>query len=216
MELVDGGTLFLDEIGDIDAKVQSLLLRVIQEGEFSRVGEREVRKVNIRFITATHKDIRQMIEQNLFRQDLFFRIVQGEITLPPLRSRLEDLPLLVAHFSHKYFPERSVLYRREFFDQLRTYPWPGNVRELESYVQKVMISWPHQKEFGPAHVLPFLLPLAKPEESIATLDAFLDQQKAAFVFQRLESLGGNRTRTAQSLGIARQSLIKIIERYKPT
>jgi len=128
----DGGTLFLDEIGDINEKIQSLLLRVIQEGEYTRIGETRVRKVDIRFVTATNKDLHKQIDQGHFCGDLYFRIVEEEIRLPALRERFEDLPLLAAHFVTKFEKGRRIFFERGFFRELRRYNWPGNVRELEA------------------------------------------------------------------------------------
>ncbi len=214
LELVDGGTLFLDEIGDINAKVQSLLLRVFQEGEFCRVGETQVRKVDIRFITATNKNLHELIDGGLFREDLFFRMVEEEIALPALRERLEDLPLLAHHFVRKYGEGRRVQFRGDFFDALRRYHWPGNIRELESYFRKLLVHWPRGEEWTAAEVIPFLREGARPRETATTLEAHLNDCRQELVRQRLARYGGNRTQAAQSLGISRQALLKIIDRFQ--
>ncbi len=214
LELADGGTLFLDEIGDINAKVQSLLLRVFQEGEFSRVGETQVRKVHIRFITATNKNLHELIDSGQFREDLYFRMVEEEIALPALRERLEDLPLLAHHFVRKYSDGRRVQFRGDFFEALRRYHWPGNIRELESYFRKLLVHWPRNEEWTGSEVIPFLRESARPKEAATTLEAHLNDCRQELVRQRLARYGGTRTQTALSLGISRQALIKIIDRYQ--
>ena len=213
LELVDGGTLFLDEIGDINAKVQSLLLRVIQEGEFSRIGELQVRKVDIRFITATNKNIHDLIAAGIFRADLYFRLVGEEVQLPPLRERFEDLPLLATHFTRKYAPGRRMRFTRGFYEHLRGYHWPGNIRELESYIRKLLINWPEHETFTATECPPFLLPREDAAERAVTLEVFEERNRHRFIRDRLERYGGNKTQTAKSLGISRQQLTNLVAKY---
>jgi len=214
LEQVDGGTLFLDEIGDINAKVQSLLLRVIQEGEFSRIGETKVRKVDIRFITATNKNLHQLIDYGQFREDLFFRLVEFELSLPALFERFEDLPLLISHFVKKHHPQLSPSFDKSFYDHLRSYRWPGNVRELESYIRKLLVQWPDQEIFTAQNALPFLRekPLEIAQDS--TLEAHINHCRRHFISARLQQFGWNKTRSAESLGISRQQLANLISKYK--
>lgn len=214
LEQVDGGTLFLDEIGDINPKVQSLLLRVIQEGEFSRVGESRIRKVDIRFITATNKNLHSLIDQGLFREDLFFRLVEEQLELPPLCRRFEDLPLLVNHFVKKHHPHRSARFTKGFYEHLRSYRWPGNVRELESYVRKLLVRWSREEVFSELNSLDFLRGHKQKVHKEETLEGFTKQVRSQFIMDRLNVFGWNRTRTAESLAISRQQLSNLISKYR--
>jgi two-component system nitrogen regulation response regulator GlnG len=139
-EQADGGTLFLDEVGDMPMEAQTRLLRVLQEGEFTPVGGRQAVKANVRIIAATHRDLRQLIHQGLFREDLFFRLNVVPMRLPPLRDRLEDIPDLVRHFlklaEREGMPQKSV--DAGALDAFRHYRWPGNVRELENTVRRLV------------------------------------------------------------------------------
>jgi two-component system nitrogen regulation response regulator GlnG len=138
-EQAEGGTLFLDEIGDMPLDAQTRLLRVLQEGEYTTVGGRQPIKTNVRIIAATNRDLRQLINQGQFREDLFYRLNVVPIRLPPLRERSEDIPDLVRHFLAQ--AEREGLPRKslapEALDMLRRHRWPGNVRELENLVRRL-------------------------------------------------------------------------------
>ncbi len=139
-EQAEGGTLFLDEIGDMPLEAQTRLLRVLQEGEYTPVGGRQAIKANVRIIAATHRDLRQLIHQGLFREDLFFRLNVVPMRLPPLRERLEDIPDLVRHFlaqaERNGMPRKSV--DQAAFDVMKRHRWPGNVRELENLVRRLV------------------------------------------------------------------------------
>jgi two-component system nitrogen regulation response regulator GlnG len=138
-EQASGGTLFLDEIGDMPQEAQTRLLRVLQEGEFTAVGGRQPVRANVRIIAATHRDLRSAIRQGLFREDLFYRLNVVPIRLPPLRERIEDIPLLARHFLDKArgdgLPFKSL--DPAALDRLRAYRWPGNVRELENLMRRL-------------------------------------------------------------------------------
>ena len=141
-ELADGGTLFLDEVGDLPADVQVKLLRVLQEREFERVGGAETVKVDVRVVSATHRDLEQQIAAGEFREDLYYRLNVFPITLPPLRDRPGDIPMLCEHFIQKY--AQTIGKRVRGVDpgalaSLASYPWPGNVRELENVIERGMI-----------------------------------------------------------------------------
>jgi two-component system nitrogen regulation response regulator GlnG len=139
-EQADGGTLFLDEVGDMPMEAQTRLLRVLQEGEFTPIGGRQPVKANVRIIAATHRDLRQLIHQGLFREDLFFRLNVVPMRLPPLRDRLEDIPDLARHFLKQVEREGMPLKTIEpaALDRLKAYRWPGNVRELENVVRRLV------------------------------------------------------------------------------
>jgi len=138
-EQAQGGTLFLDEIGDMPLDAQTRLLRVLQEGEYTTVGGRTAIKTDVRIIAATHRDLRTLIRQGLFREDLFYRLCVVPIRLPPLRERTEDIPLLVRHFLNlgisQGLPAKSI--DQAAMDRLKRYRWPGNVRELENLVRRL-------------------------------------------------------------------------------
>jgi two-component system, NtrC family, nitrogen regulation response regulator GlnG len=138
-EQAQGGTLFLDEIGDMPIEAQTRLLRVLQEGEFTAVGGRVPIRADVRIVAATHHDLRQLIRQGLFREDLFYRLNVAPIRLPPLRERSADIPALVRHFAVQAVREGLPLKRLDdvAMERLRTYRWPGNVRELENLVRRL-------------------------------------------------------------------------------
>jgi formate hydrogenlyase transcriptional activator len=144
-ELADKGTLFLDEVGDIPLDLQAKLLRVLQEHEFERLGSTRTQQVDVRVIAATHRDLKKMVEEGTFRSDLYYRLHVFPLTVPPLRDRREDIPLIVRHFVDKYakrlnrqvdtIPARTM-------EAVVSYPWPGNVRELQNFVERAVILSP--------------------------------------------------------------------------
>ena len=141
-ELADRGTLFLDEVGEIPAELQVKLLRVLQEQEFERLGGTRTIRVNARVVAATNRDLGQMVEEQKFRSDLFYRLKVFPITVPPLRERAEDIPLLVRHFAQKFaqrMKKRIETIPSESMKALQNYPWPGNIRELENFVERAVI-----------------------------------------------------------------------------
>jgi formate hydrogenlyase transcriptional activator len=141
-ELADGGTLFLDEVGEIPLELQVKLLRVLQEQEFERLGSTRTIHVDVRVVAATNRDLGQMVEQQKFRSDLYYRLKVFPITVPPLRERAEDIPLLVRHFVQKFalrMKKRIETIPAEAMKALQTYPWPGNVRELENFIERAVI-----------------------------------------------------------------------------
>ena len=141
-ELADGGTIFLDEIGDLPLELQSKLLRVLQEGEFERLGNSQTIKVDVRVIAATNHDLEKEIESGKFREDLFYRLNVFPVKIPSLRERKEDIPLLVKHFIKKYsrkIGKEVENIPQNVMDTLQQYHWPGNVRELENIIERAMI-----------------------------------------------------------------------------
>jgi formate hydrogenlyase transcriptional activator len=141
-ELAHGGTLFLDEIGDLPLELQPKLLRVLQEGEFERLGTSHTTTVDLRVITATNRDLERAVNEGRFRSDLYYRLNVFPIHLPPLRDRKEDIPLLVRYLAQRYGTrsgKRIPAVSQETLQVLQEYPWPGNVRELENVVERAMI-----------------------------------------------------------------------------
>jgi len=144
-ELADKGTLFLDEVGDIPLELQSKLLRVLQEQEFERLGSTRTQQVDVRVIAATHRDLKQMVEEGKFRSDLFYRLHVFPLLVPPLRDRRQDIPLLVRHYVDKYssrMNRRIETIPSRAMEVFASYPWPGNVRELQNFIERAVILSP--------------------------------------------------------------------------
>jgi formate hydrogenlyase transcriptional activator len=141
-EAANGGTLFLDEIGDIPLELQAKLLRVLQEQEFERLGSTYTHRVNVRVVAATNQDLEGLVAAKQFRMDLYYRLNVFPIALPPLRHRLEDIPMLVAYFVHKYaerMAKRIENITSDAMEALLRYPWPGNIRELQNFIERAVI-----------------------------------------------------------------------------
>jgi DNA-binding NtrC family response regulator len=201
-EQCSGGTLFLDEIGDMPLPLQSKILRVLQDQTFQRVGGNDTIRTDVRIITATHRDLKQAAEAGRFRSDLYYRLNVFEIVLPPLRERMDDLPLLVQHFLARTRLEldKSVsTVSQEALDTLRAYPWPGNIRELQSVIKQAVL-----KSVGPV-LLPEFLPefvlIGEPAASTQTLpdsaDASVDTSGIPSSKCDLESSAGGVTADPQ-------------------
>jgi transcriptional regulator with GAF, ATPase, and Fis domain len=142
-ELANGGTIFLDEIGELPLSLQTKLLRILQEGEFERLGDPKTFKVDVRVIAATNRNLEKEIEDESFRKDLFYRLNVFPIKIPPLRDRREDIPLLVKHFLKKYntkVGKELELISKEIMGRLQSYDWPGNVRELENIIERAVVT----------------------------------------------------------------------------
>jgi transcriptional regulator with GAF, ATPase, and Fis domain len=141
-QLADGGTLFLDEVAEIPIELQPKLLRVLQEGEFERVGEDRTRKVHVRVIAATNRNLEHEVEAGRFRRDLYFRLSVFPIKVPPLRQRVDDIPILAASFldrARKRTPNLASILTRENIEELKHYSWPGNIRELQNVIERALI-----------------------------------------------------------------------------
>ena len=176
-ELADGGSIFLDEIGELPIELQAKLLRVLQEGEIERLGDSKTIKINVRIIAATHRDLKQMVQQGSFREDLFYRLSVFPLTLPPLRDRKNDISLLAQCFITKYANKMGKQINqlpKSAMDKLQDYPWPGNVRELENVIERAIILSPENSLHIPELITPSnnkqfntetLLPLAAMEKA---------------------------------------------------
>jgi two-component system, NtrC family, response regulator PilR len=221
-ELADKGTIFFDEIGNIPLETQAKLLRVIQEREFMRLGGVETIKVDVRIIAATNVDLRQMMEEGRFREDLFYRLHVISIQLPPLRERKDDIPLLAQHFLTKYGEENKkgdLEVTPEALDLLTAYDWPGNVRELENVVERavVLTSGPRiGEDLIPDHVRrapEFQVPqFVVPPEGISFKDVITDFEKQ-IIESTLDAAGGVQKRAAELLHIKPTTLNEMIKRY---
>jgi DNA-binding NtrC family response regulator len=215
----DGGTIFLDEIGDMSARTQAKVLRVLQNGEVEPVGASSTVQVDVRVVAATHRDLEKEIEAGRFREDLYYRLHVVPIHTPALRERLEDVPQLVDYFVRR-FAEANNYPRRRFsegaLDQLTKLPWRGNVRELRNLVERLLILTAGE-EIGREDVLR-ATPSGGPELSegllqIETLKGFREAAEKLFLLHKLEENGWNVTQTAQSIQTPRSNLYKKLDQY---
>jgi DNA-binding NtrC family response regulator len=221
-DLADKGSIFFDEMGNIPLETQAKLLRAMQEREFMRLGGMETIKVDVRIIAATNVDLRKMVEDGRFREDLFYRLHVITINLPPLRERKSDIPLLAHHFLHKYGEEnnrRDLELLPETLDLLMEYDWPGNVRELENVIERAVVlsSGPRiGLDLVPDHVRrspSFHLPdVSVPPEGISFKDVITDFEKR-LIESTLEAAGGVQKRAAELLHIKPTTLNEMIKRY---
>jgi DNA-binding NtrC family response regulator len=221
-ELADKGTIFFDEIGNVPLETQVKLLRVIQEREFMRLGGIEMLKVDVRIIAATNVDLRQMVEEGKFREDLFYRLHVITVQLPALRERKDDIPLLVQHFLEKYGEEnnkRTLELTPEALDLLMEYDWPGNVRELENVIERAVVLSTGPRidvDLVPDHVRSsrrFQMPqFVLPPEGISFRDVITDFEKR-LIESTLEAAGGVQKRAAELLHIKPTTLNEMIKRH---
>lgn len=211
-ELADEGTLFLDEIGNLPIHLQTKLLSVLQNRKVVRLGESRERPIDVRIICATNMDLHAMVEQKEFRQDLLYRINTMEILVPPLRERVDDIPLLANFFlerNKKKYQKGKLQFSRAAIEALKDYRWPGNVRELEHMVERAVILCDENEisesdlHFGPQR---------KKENFIASLN--LEETERMLVEMALEKHRGNVTNAAKDLGITRAALYRRMDKYK--
>jgi Nif-specific regulatory protein len=220
-EAASGGTIFLDEIGEMPIELQVKLLRVLQEGEVRRVGENTDRKVDVRVIAATNRDLNDDVKKGLFRGDLYYRLNVVPITIPPLRERQEDIIPLVEHFLRKYgskMNKTGIEISSEAMKFLLTNPWPGNVRELENSIERALALSGASRLLAPAH-FPHLAPQAGIFEQLTegkSLKEKLQTVERRFIIEALEKTGWRVTRAAELLAVTRQHLHNKIKRYKIT
>jgi DNA-binding NtrC family response regulator len=216
-ELAHKGTLFLDEIGDMSLPTQAKILRVLQEGEFERLGGAETIKVDVRLLAATHKDLRQMIEEQTFRQDLYFRLSVVPVNLPALRERAVDIPELTTHFLRRFAEKNRKDIKGihpEALNLLMQYDWPGNIRELENTMERAVILCPGEQ------ITPQDLPLHLLSDDVRSIrknqvdDGFtLRDMEREVIRTTLIKTGNNKSRAAKKLGVSRQTLLNKIKEY---
>lgn len=220
-ELADKGTIFLDEIGEMDITLQSKIMRVIQEGEIERVGAVKTIKVDVRIIAATNRDIEKAVLEGRFREDLYYRLNVFPITIPPLRERMEDIPLLVDYFIKKYSAEMKVPEKgisKEAMDILLKYTWKGNVRELENTVERAIILC-DGNTIEPEHIV--LSPLSQNELDTLPLEGSLeDTAREALriaetkrIKKALLETKGNKSKAAEILNVSYKTLLTKIKEY---
>jgi two-component system response regulator HydG len=209
-----GGTLFLDEIGDTSPAMQTKLLRAIEAREIRPVGSTEVRTVDVRIVSATHRDLEEQVARGEFRQDLYYRLNTVTLTVPPLRRRRVDIPFLAQHFAEEFgeVMARRITLDESFFDALARHDFPGNVRELRNAVERaIALATPGEAVSG-RH-----LALAGDAGSLAipltgNLRERLEQVEAEAIRVALERAGGNRTQAAKALGLSRLGLRQKLRR----
>ena len=214
-ELADGGTLFLDEIGDLPLPLQAKLLRVLQEREFERLGSGKPVRVNVRILAATHRDLEALLKATEFREDLYYRLNVVTISLPPLRERREDLPLLMEHFL-RLFAEKNKKTIRGFTQEAREmllrYEYPGNVRELENIIERAVVLT-RDDVIGRAD-LPLTTHNVEGEENEqASLPAIVEGVERRMIREALVRSGGIQTRAAELLGISERALRYKLNKY---
>lgn len=216
IELADKGTLFLDEITEMSLSMQVMLLRVIQEREFRRVGGASNIKVDVRFIAASNRNVEEAVKNNEFRLDLFYRLNVIHFHLPPLSERKGDIPLLVTHFVEKYSKKMGKNIKsigQDFLDTLRTYQFPGNVRELENIVERAVALYKGgvlDASYLPDYISKFSLRSFRGKDlSLPTLE----EQETEYIKYVMSLVNGNKTKAAKILGIDRVSLWRKLKRY---
>jgi len=218
-EAADGGTLFLDEIGENSPALQVRLLRAIQEGEIRRVGEEQDRKVDVRVIAATHRDLAEEVQGGRFREDLYYRLSVFPIDLPPLRERREDIPDLALHFLQQKQPIQQNCpegFTTRTMDALCRYDWPGNIRELLNEVERAALLASGEERIEVSHLSEKITgpgPVDQVPRSGKMKDV-LAQVEREMIARALERNGGNRTRAAAELGVSRWGLVQKIKTYE--
>ena len=215
--MANKGTLFLDEIGDMSLQTQAKILRVLQGGEFERLGGAETIRVDVRLLAATHKDLQSMIVEGTFRQDLYFRLSVVPVNLPALRERNMDIPELANHFLSRFAEKNRKDIKDihpEALNLLMQYDWPGNIRELENTVERAVILCLGE-QITPQELPPHLLSedvremrTTQPDDSFTLRD-----MEREVIRSTLEKTGNNKSQTAKQLGVARQTLLNKIKEY---
>jgi transcriptional regulator with PAS, ATPase and Fis domain len=218
-ETADLGTFFLDEIGDMSPALQVKVLRVLQEGTLMRVGDTETRKVDVRILAATNRDLSAMVAAGTFREDLFYRINVINVNLPPLRERTDDVTVLIDHFLARHRRNgRPKRLAAECAAQMLSYPWPGNVRELENEIERLVVLSgeaatidasllsPRIRQFTPVTV----------EEPIDenSLPAAVEALERKMIGAAIKRHNGNKTRAAEELKVSRRNLIRLVQKYQ--
>ncbi|MGI9285020.1 MAG: sigma 54-interacting transcriptional regulator, partial [Pseudomonadales bacterium] len=241
-ERAHGGTLFLDEVGDLSTAAQAKLLRVLQEGEFERVGDTRTRKVDVRLVAATNIDLKKAVDDGEFRADLFYRLNIYPLVIPPLRERHEDIPLLTNYFLNKYTArhgKRTPGISAAALDALNNYDWPGNIRELEHMIERGVIIAGNDELITPEHLFPRLqfetppsskaTPVQESEtatevgdrdslktvvERVLTQSGSFDKVESLFLSTVVERCEGNLASAARMLGITRPQLVYRLKKHR--
>jgi DNA-binding NtrC family response regulator len=228
-EIADGGSIFLDEIGDTNPNFQSKLLRVIQEREFTPVGGIKPKKVDLRFVVATNKDLEKLVEEKQFREDLFYRLNVVSITIPPLREKKDDIPLLAYHFLRKYAKEMNKNIKSisvDAMNMLIAYSWPGNIRQLENVVERAIVM--AEGDTITTEHLPFVVkaeithpdtPIPKNSEELKGIkkqvrESAVESIEKSFLLDALTRNDWNITKSARDVGMQRSNFQALMRKYK--
>ncbi len=211
-EIADGATLFLDEIGDMSPRVQAKMLRVLEEQRFEPVGSNTPIKVDVRVISATNKRLEDLIENGNFRHDLFYRLNVIPFQVPPLRERLEDVPLLLDHFNRKFSRDNGHQpknFQPEAVERLQNHTWPGNVRELKNTVERVIIM-SSKEQIGPEDLPELGFTEERPASSFRfpSFKAATDAYQREFILHKLAQHSGNVSKAAEEMGVDRSHLYR--------
>jgi len=215
-EIADGGTFFLDEIGDMSPTLQVKLLRVLQEGTFLPVGDTMARKVDVRIIAATNRDLKTMVERGEFREDLFYRVNVINLLVPPLRDRKEDIPILVDHFLRKHGKGRLKTKRltQDCLTRLLSHQWPGNVRELENEIERVVVLAGDEDLIGEELLSPRVRQGSGEAQQPSGLPEAVSALERKMIAEALRRHRGNKTRAAKDLRVSRRNLIRLVQKYE--
>jgi transcriptional regulator with PAS, ATPase and Fis domain len=220
IEQADKGTLFLDEVGTMPMTLQMKILRVLQEREFERIGDPKTIKVDVRIVAATNADLGKLVRGGAFREDLYYRLNVIQVSLPPLRERKEDIPLLVQHFINKYAAESRVLVSQDAMRALMGFSWPGNVRQLENAIERGIAllggrSTIELTDLPPeiqGATLTFLPPVDFPDAGV-DLPGTVEQMERDLIARALSRTGGNKAAAAALLNIKRTTLVEKLKRF---
>ncbi len=218
-EEADGGTLFLDEIGETSMSMQVKMLRVLQEGTFTPVGATSTRRVNVRTLAATNRELQRMVKEGSFREDLYYRLKVINLTVPPLRERKEDIPILADHFLVKFNKEsgQNKVMDKATLEHLINHDWPGNVRELENEIERLCVLAGGGAEISPELLSSHILENAKnkyPGYRVnGRLKDALEELEKQMIREGLERTRWNKSKLAKELGISRAGLIMKVEKY---
>ena len=219
-DVADQGTFFLDEIGEMTPALQVKVLRVLQEGAFTRVGDTELRQVDVRIIAATNRDLGAMVASGAFREDLYYRINVINLYIPPLRERPGDLEILVEHFLDKHRRGRAPAKKlaRACLERLLAYAWPGNVRELENEIERLVV-FAGDEALIEEELLSRRIRAPEPARTVATRDTghslprAVDELERRMIVASLERNHWNKTRAAAELEVSRRNLIRLVQKY---
>lgn len=232
-QVADRGTFFMDEVGDMSPALQVKLLRVLQEGVFMPVGGTETKKVDVRIVAATNRNLTELVKTGVFREDLYYRLHVVSLKVPPLRDRKDDIPRLVAYFLGRLAKRdgRTKVLTQRTFTQLAVHDWPGNVRELENEMERVWVLSGDEtvidqdllsasvRRQRPPTSQPASAPLPEtatpdaPEAGTSTLPKAVEALERRMITEELRRNKGNKTRTAEALGISRRNLIRKVQGY---
>jgi DNA-binding NtrC family response regulator len=214
-ELADGGTLFLDEIGDLPPSIQVKLLRFLQESAFERVGGTKTIKVDVRIISATNKNLDELVKEEKFREDLFYRLKVVTIDVPPLKERKEDIQPIVEYYLEKFSNIHNKNVKRitgKAMKIIESFDWPGNIRELVNCIESVIVM--SSKDYIDVMNLPsYLLRSNKKDMGASTSRVTLSEMEKGAIVDTLQSVGGNKAKTARILGIGLRTLYRKLEQY---